>query len=195
MKRGGPVPFWGGMIAALVVGWFGLPLALYEKIEQPVQFSHQMHVGDSVGLTCEDCHSYYDDGRFSGIPVIEKCAECHSEVLGETENEKRLVEEYIQPNLEVPWMIYARQPENVFFSHAVHSRMAELSCQQCHGEHGTSTVLRPLQRNRISGYSRDIWGSSMSRLRNAPWEGKKMDDCSRCHTERGVQENCLDCHK
>lgn len=195
MKRHSRIPFWGGMALTLVLGWFGLPLVLYEHIEQPVQFSHELHSGENVGVPCEDCHSFHDDGRFNGIPTVEKCAECHSEVLGETENEKRLVEIYVQPNRKIPWQIYARQPENVFFSHAIHSRLAELSCQQCHGEHGNSTMLRPLQRNRISGYSRDIWGSSISRIRNESWEGKKMDDCSRCHADMGVGESCLDCHK
>ena len=68
-------------------------------------------------------------------------------------------------------------------------------CERCHGPHGTSDSLRPFEENRISGYSRDIWGRSISRARNQPGAGMKMDDCARCHKEQGVSTGCLDCHK
>lgn len=195
MKNRGAMMFLIGLFSALAVGWLGFPALLYRNIEQPLQFSHIVHTGENVGMACADCHTSSEDGHFTGIPAVAKCAECHSAVLGETENEKQLVEEYVTPNREIPWLVYARQPENVHFSHAPHVQLAELTCERCHGPHGGSASLRPLQRNRISGYSRDIWGPSMTRLGNAPWQGMKMDDCSRCHHERNVQESCMDCHK
>ena len=195
MKHGGFIFFIAGLALALTVGWLAFPAALYKNIEQPVQFSHAVHTRENVGMACEDCHAFSDAGRFTGIPLVAKCAECHAEPLGETENEKRLVEEFITPNREIEWLVYARQPVNVYFSHANHTQLAGLSCETCHGPHGATDSLRVFQQNRLSGYSRDIWGSSISRLRNASWEGMKMDDCSRCHAERGVQESCIDCHK
>ena len=42
-------------------------------MDQPLQFSHVAHKGDDVGLKCEDCHVFDKDGRFFGIPSIEKC--------------------------------------------------------------------------------------------------------------------------
>ena len=45
-------------------------------------------------------------------------------------------------------------------------KLAELKCEDCHGPHGASDTLRPYEENRISGYSRDIWGGSISGLRN-----------------------------
>ena len=41
--------------------------------------------------------------------------------------------------------------------------------------------MRVYEQNRISGYSRDIWGHSMSRLGRAPHDGMKMSDCEDCH--------------
>ncbi len=188
--------FFAGLAGALLIGWFGLPAALYERIEQPLQFSHALHCGeDGVGMSCEDCHAFADDGRFVGIPGIENCAMCHEEVMGETESERRLVEEYITPGREIPWLVYARQPDNAHFPHAPHVVLAELPCARCHGPHGETTELRPFERNRLSGYSRDVWGPSISGLGTEPWEGMKMSDCCACHKKHQVVESCLDCHK
>lgn len=184
-----------GAAAAMAAGWLGFPRLLYQRIEQPVQFSHAVHVGESVGMACQDCHSLDESGRFSGLPKLDACAPCHAEPVGETEAEKHFVESYVVPNVEIPWLVYARQPENVYFSHAPHIARAELACETCHGPHGGTTSLRPLERNRLTGYSRDIWGRSLSRVRNAEWEGMKMSDCSACHREHGVRESCLTCHK
>ena len=53
------------------------------------------------------------------------------------------------------------------------------------------------QENRISGYSRDIWGYSISRVSfDAPEHPPmKMDDCMRCHEEKKVIAACRACHK
>jgi menaquinone reductase, multiheme cytochrome c subunit len=191
----GRISFFAGMGLMLGVGWFAFPRALYRRIEQPVQFSHRVHTSEKVGLTCDGCHTFTEDGRFAGVPRIEQCAGCHAQAQGNTADEKIVVEKYVTPIREIPWLIYARQPENVYFSHAPHLRLAQLKCESCHGAHGSSDSLRPYEENRISGYSRDIWGRSISRLRNKPWEGMKMDDCDRCHSKQGVTAGCLDCHK
>jgi hypothetical protein len=184
-----------GLGTALAAGWGLFPRVLYERIEQPLQFSHSVHAGEDVGLACDDCHYFEDDGQFTGIPSVSMCADCHEEPLGESEAERRLVEEYVTPGKEIPWLVYSRQPDNTRFPHAEHVVLAELECATCHGDHGATDSLRPYERNRVSGYSRDIWGRSMTRLRNAEWEGMKMGDCSGCHRKNEVVESCLDCHR
>jgi hypothetical protein len=191
----GKLSFSAGLASMLMIGWIAYPKVLYRKIDQPIQFSHQIHTGTKVGLTCDACHSLRPDGSFSGIPGIEQCATCHAQVQGNSPDEKILVEKYVTPNREIPWLVYARQPENAFFPHAPHLSLAKIDCQRCHGPHGSSESLRPFQVNRISGYSRDIWGQRISGLRSKPWDGMKMSDCSRCHADRGVTDSCLMCHK
>ena len=146
-------------------------------------------------MSCEDCHGFGPDGRFAGIPPVARCAECHQEPLGTTREEKILVEEYVRTGREIPWLVYARQPDNVSFSHAVHVKRGGLSCERCHGPHGASDRLPPYEGNRISGYSRSIWGHSLARAGLAAWEGKKMTDCDACHHRLGRRDSCLDCHK
>jgi menaquinone reductase, multiheme cytochrome c subunit len=194
-NRRGLVFALAGLATALCAGWVLFPYGLYRRMEQPLPFSHRVHTGEKGGMACEDCHPLREDGRFAGIPPVAKCAECHAEPLGSTPEEKVLVEEYVRPGKEIPWLVYSRQPDNVYFSHAPHLRRGAIPCARCHGPEGTSERPQVYQVNRLSGYSRDIWGHSLSRLGLAPWEGKKMTDCARCHRRTGRQDSCLDCHK
>jgi menaquinone reductase, multiheme cytochrome c subunit len=194
VKYRGILIFGLGMAAALALGWIAFPRVLYRPIEQPIQFSHKVHTGEAVGMACEDCHALSEDGRFAGIPTTESCAGCHSEPVGESENEKRLVDDFISKNREIPWLVYSRQPENVYFSHAPHLKLAEMTCESCHGKHGETDTLRPFELNRLSTYSRDLCGR-WTTIRQVQWRGMKMDDCSNCHIEKGVEQGCLTCHK
>ena len=185
-----------GLAPALAFGWAAFPELLYDSAEQPLQFSHKTHASEAVGLTCDDCHGFRPDGTFVGIPSVSKCAECHSEPLGETADEKRLVLEYVTPQREIPWRVYSRQPDNAHFPHAQHVKGAAIACAECHGSHGTTDRLRPLRTDRISGYSRDVAGSSPLGFARKPGDGMQMSDCEACHAQRHSQATaCLDCHK
>jgi hypothetical protein len=188
-------PLLTGFVAALAAGWLAFPGLLYRSEPQPLRFSHAVHAGEKGGMVCEDCHQLREDGRFTGIPGVSRCAECHQSPLGDTPEEKRLVEEFVKPGREIPWKVYARQPDHVFFPHATHVRLAGLACQDCHGPHGSSDFLPRYESDRLTGYSRSIEGRSLARFARETWEGKKMVDCSHCHGAKGVRESCLDCHK
>ncbi len=195
MKIRGKLLFFGGMTAALTAGWVAFPYALYERAAQPLQFNHAVHMGEKGGMKCEDCHAIREDGSFAGIPALDKCAGCHSTALGTTAAEKQLVDKYVANNHEIPWQVYARQPENVYFPHAPHVKLAKLACAECHGDHGKTTGLRPYERNRISGYSRDIWGRNIVRIGSAKRPGMKMADCIDCHRTHNLTHSCMECHK
>ena len=187
MKIRGKILFLAGVLTALGAGWAGFPHAIYKTRPQPVDFSHKVHA-DKAGSKCEDCHALREDGSFAGIPSLAQCAGCHAAPMGTTVAEKNFIEQYVTPNREPQWLAYARQPENVRFSHATHLKLARLKCERCHGEQGMTENLRPYQEDRISGYSRDIWGA-----KGRP--GMTMDDCVACHREQKLEHSCLDCHK
>jgi hypothetical protein len=180
-----------GIGVGLFSGWVIFPMLLYSSHQQPFPFSHAVHTGESVGMSCEDCHGISERGTFGGIPSLEQCATCHGDVLGSSEAERTFVEEYVRKNIEVPWLVYSRQPDNVYFSHVVHTRKAALACEECHAGHGKTDSLRAVQMNRISGYTRDIEGW----YGNGMPQGSKMDDCIDCHARRNERTACLDCHK
>ena len=189
------IAFGVGLIFALFAGWFVFPRVLYIQKHQPLAFLHKTHADKSGVAECSECHAFRDDGSFAGLPSSEKCAGCHSERIGESKAEATLVNDFIKPAHETPWLVYSRQPANVWFSHAIHVRRAGLACIECHSTYGESDQVRVLEVNRISGYSRDIWGHSISRLRRAPHEGMKMSDCEECHQRHNLEVGCLGCHQ
>lgn len=184
-----------GMGLAIITGWTAFPRALYVRRDQPLEFHHKMH-SEKSGLTqCDSCHVLGSDGEFSGIAGIETCAGCHADKVGTSKAEATLVDVYIKPSRETPWLVYSRQPANVWFSHAIHARRAGLACRDCHGNFGESDQPRVYEQDRISGYSRDVSGHSISRLRRAPHDGMTMSDCEDCHRRRNVEVGCLGCHQ
>lgn len=170
--------FAGGFIVSLFIGWWGFPKLLYSQKAQPIAFSHAVHVNDA-GMTCDQCHFFREDGSFSGLPTTESCAECHTEVLGESPEEQKFVEQYIDKgnNKLVPWYVYQKQPDNVYFSHAAH---ADLECTECHLDVASMDTPPPYQENKLTGYSRNTM---------------KMWQCERCHANYGVSNACFVCHK
>jgi menaquinone reductase, multiheme cytochrome c subunit len=190
-----PIVFAFGVAVALFIGWVAFPRVLYSQKHQPLDFLHKTHAEKSGLTDCAECHVIRKDGIFAGLPATEKCAGCHSERIGESKTEAILVDSYIKPAQETPWLVYSRQPANVWFSHAIHVKRAKLSCAECHSSYGEQDSVRMYQVNRISGYSRDLWGHSISRLRNRPHEGMKMSDCEKCHRQRNLEVGCLGCHQ
>jgi hypothetical protein len=207
--QSGLVYFLAGLLPALLVGWILFPMALYSKQEQPINFSHELHldpevvdtiVGDTEQERCFYCHYFRDDGTFTGIPKLESCMECHDDPeypLGESINEEKLLREYVAKDKEIPWLVYSRQPDNVYFSHIAMVKMGELACETCHGDHAKSDQLPVYRKNRLSGYSINIWGKHITGFKLHTWDRMKMDDCAECHTKMGFEENnaCFVCHK
>ncbi len=191
----GKTIFFFGIVGMLLFGWIIFPLFIYEQVDQPIQFSHRTHSGDNVALKCADCHSFDKDGRFVGIPAVSKCAGCHSHTIGASGEEKRLVEDYVIKNREIPWVVYSSQPENVYFSHATHVKLGKVDCISCHFGHQYTDRLRPAMFSRISGYSLDVFGSTLFDVPSTPSTGMRMDDCAGCHSKHGFKETCIDCHK
>jgi len=181
-----------GFIVSVLSGWFAFPDLLYSEKQQPIDFNHALHL-DMVSEGCESCHYFREDGSYAGVPELSSCVDCHTSVQGADPAEETFVAEYVDNNKEVPWLIYSKQPNCVFFSHAAHVKGAGMDCETCHGDIGTSESLKTYQENRITGYSRDIWGHNIARIGN---DGMKMNDCAACHLEKtGTKGACFQCHK
>ena len=186
MKHRGKIVFLAGVLAALGAGWLGFPHAIYQSRPQPVDFSHKVHA-DKAGAKCEDCHAFRDDGTFAGIPTLDKCAGCHAAAMGSTAAEKNFIDRYVTPQREPQWASYARQPENVYFSHITHVKLAQVKCERCHGDEGATDTLRALP----AGPHQRL----LARHLDGRTPGMKMDDCVACHRQQGLEHSCLDCHK
>ena len=206
--RTGLVHFVVPFVGVLFVGWILFPIALYSSHPQKVDFSHELHADPAVsgieGETdierCSYCHEFRDDGSFAGIPGLEKCMECHDDPdspLGEDPREEAFLKEFVANETDIPWFSYSRQPDCVYFSHIAHIEMGEIECYTCHGDHQNTDSLPVYKKNRISGYSINIWGKNILGYKQNTWDRMKMDDCAECHTEKGHEEDnaCFVCHK
>jgi hypothetical protein len=139
------------------------------KAEQPVQFNHRKHVRENK-IDCAVCHEYFETQTFSGLPSIDTCATCHSEAIGKSAEEKKVVQ-LVRDNKKVVWQGLFRQPSHIFYSHRRHVVSAKLKCERCHGDIA-DTVAPPVRVVRLT-----------------------MNDCIDCHHARGVAADCTTCHR
>lgn len=193
-KCSSAAPFFMGLVVALIFGWWIFPDMLFSQKQQPIRFSHKVHMEDA-GMECASCHFFREDGSFAGLPTTENCAECHTDMMGEDPEEAKFIEEYVNTGKEVKWLVYQHQPDNVFFSHAAHSvencnqchefEENEL-CSSCHPNMADNDTPPVLETNKLTGYSKQTM---------------KMWQCERCHAHPehyGVTRSsnaCYVCHK
>lgn len=76
-RCGGVLPFFFGFLVTCIIGWAVIPPLFYEKVEQPIRFSHKVHV-EGQEMECDSCHYFREDGSYAGFPSNEQCMECHA---------------------------------------------------------------------------------------------------------------------
>lgn len=142
----------------LLFSWFmqiGLDQG-YQPI-QPIQFSHEIHVGDNK-IDCQYCHSSAKHSKTAGIPSANVCMNCHmsiSEVAEDTTlgvHSKDFLDEEIQKLYDavgwdkdklqyiegyetkpIEWIRVHNLPDFAYFNHSQHVDVAGINCQKCHG--------------------------------------------------------------
>lgn len=137
------------------------------EVAQPFDFSHQIHLGK--GVLCTDCHTAVEQGPRAGIPGVNTCMICHSQIA----TERPLIQQMTkmaEEGRDFSWnRVYAYYPEShVRFEHAPHIR-AQVECSTCHGNQQEQTVAR--------------------RAVNMD-----MGFCVSCHKEKQASNDCLTCH-
>jgi Cytochrome c7 and related cytochrome c/Class III cytochrome C family len=101
-----------------------------EPVNQPVQFSHEHHVG-ALGLDCRYCHTSVESSSFAGVPPTETCMTCHSQIWRDSPILEP-VRQSLATNQPIPWNRVHDLPEYAFFNHAVHLKKG-VGCASCHG--------------------------------------------------------------
>ncbi len=193
-------PFILGIAMAAAFGYYVFPEYMMEEKKQPMAFNHITHI-ENAGMVCTDCHFLYEDGNFSGVPGTAACAECHSSAITESEVEARFILDYVDRGNEIKnkWLIYQKQPDNVFFSHAAHNfdtctqchpdlyETEQDLCNQCHPDVASTTKPPVYEENKLSGYTKYTM---------------KMPTCESCHAHPDHYDGmtrannaCFTCHK
>ncbi len=131
----------GGLVYVTILVWFGFsPKALevgYQP-EQPVPYSHALHVGQ-LGLDCRYCHTSVEVAAKASIPPTQTCMNCHSNVR--TNSEKLIpIRESFATGMPVEWIRVHDLPDYVYFDHSAHVRRG-VGCVSCHGRIDTMEVV------------------------------------------------------
>lgn len=168
-----PVPFWRNkiyialfaLVFFVVGGYFvgkgAINLGRQQgyQPEQPIYYSHKVHVGINQ-MNCLYCHSSATESKHASIPSINQCMNCHvaitsyekgpqlydeegNEIDGTAEIQKLLRYAGFQPGpgatwdpnkaKPIEWVKIHNLPDHVYFNHAQHVTAGKVACQTCHG--------------------------------------------------------------
>lgn len=144
------------------------------SVVQPIAFSHQAHVRKHQ-IKCVQCHVGAESAARATIPNIEVCGQiCHRANMPALTNSRAEIElrKYLEAGKRIPWQKVYRVDSHVYFSHAMHTSLAQLSCETCHGNVGDMT--KPVQEQT---------------------KAITMDNCMECHEQHRVSNDCNSCHR
>ena len=131
------VSVFGAAFGAL--GALGLAYALMKSqhqtkvnvvVEQPVQFSHEHHVGE-LGIDCRYCHTSVETNKFANVPPTHTCMSCHSQIWNDSPMLKR-VRDSLANDQPLEWQRVHDLPDFVYFNHGIHVQKG-VGCVSCHG--------------------------------------------------------------
>lgn len=148
---------------------------------QPIPFSHKHHAG-LYEIDCTYCHSGTDRSQAAGVPSTELCMGCHAQ-FPESYDELegiRILKQYWEEKVSIPWEQIHRLPEHVQFQHQAHVR-AGFDCQTCHG---------PVEElDKLYLVPDTVWWQY-----GLPSEKLEMGWCVQCHRDNGASQDCFTCH-
>lgn len=168
----------GGLLAvALVLTFFQLSGCKFQpgwgynkgySPEQPIPFDHSLHVAKH-NIQCQYCHNQVERSKFSNIPALSTCMNCHLQVKTDSPHIQKLREAYDKGE-SIPWVKVHMLPDHVHFNHSAHIQRG-VNCQTCHG--AVETMQRVSQKADLS-----------------------MGWCINCHRqpENNAPLNCTTCH-
>jgi cytochrome c peroxidase len=106
---------------------------------QPVQFSHEHHVG-GLGIDCRYCHTSVERSAFAGIPATQICMNCHSQIWAGSEMLKP-VRESFQTAIPIRWTRVHNLADFAYFDHSIHIAKG-VGCTTCHGQVDRMPLMR-----------------------------------------------------
>ena len=134
----------GYQVVMIYVEAAGLGRSENYQPEQPVKFSHEVHVTQNQ-IDCMYCHHTATHSKSANIPSTNLCMNCHLVVREGSRSGKfeiNKVVEAFEEGRSIEWIRIHKLPDHVFFSHAQHVGVGKLDCQKCHGEVQEMHVVR-----------------------------------------------------
>lgn len=99
-------------------------------LDQPIPFSHKHHAFE-LGIDCRFCHTSVETAAVAGLPTVEVCMTCHSQIWTNNPLLEPLREAW-RSGVPIEWVKVNRVPDFVYFNHSIHIDKG-ISCNVCHG--------------------------------------------------------------
>lgn len=186
------------MIAVMAVV-SGASWAVYQTQippEQPIQFTHQVHVG--LGIQCLYCHPGAWRQASAGLPTQQKCWACHGQLAKYKDKavdtwptELQILADHVKRNEPIKWVPVYQVPDFVHFNHRPHIA-AGVNCENCHGDM-SKKVLATVEETVNMGWCLNCHRTrTENNDKNNPTNNKevaehlaekrtKLIDCGTCH--------------
>jgi hypothetical protein len=172
-------------------------------VTQPVPFSHQHHVG-GLGIDCRYCHTSVEYSTFAGIPPIQTCMNCHSQIWTQAPVLEPIRQSW-QTGQPIIWNRVYALPGFVHFNHSIHVQKG-VGCETCHGRvdqmpltfkatslqmdwclqchRDPAKYIRPADQVFTMGYvpaqNQEVLGKQLMQQYNIP-DTRRLTSCSTCH--------------
>ena len=168
--------------------------------EQPIQFSHERHVGGN-GIDCRYCHTSVESAAFAGIPPTRTCMNCHSQIFADSPFLEP-VRSSFRTGESIQWTRVHDLPDFVYFNHSIHVAKG-VGCSTCHGRVDLMPLMFQVQtlqmswcvdchrspekyvRPREAVYQMDYEAPAdqlaLGRRLVADYQIRKLTSCSTCH--------------
>ncbi len=98
--------------------------------EQPVPYSHAVHVG-KLGLDCRYCHTTVEKSAFAALPPTQTCMNCHTGIRPDSPALQPIRDSW-KSAMPVQWVKVHDLPDYAFFNHSAHVNRG-VGCVSCHG--------------------------------------------------------------
>lgn len=144
----------GGVFFLALLAWIGDTLNYSDYStqahvvhEQPVQFSHEHHVG-GLGIDCRYCHTSVEESSFAGIPPTQTCMNCHSQIWAASPYLEPVRKSW-QTGKPLVWTRVHNVQDFAYFNHSIHVNKG-VGCVTCHGRVDQMPLIvqeRPLLMN------------------------------------------------
>ena len=108
-------------------------------VDQPVQFSHQHHVG-GIGIDCRYCHNSVEVAATASIPPTKTCINRHSQIWS-TSPYLEPVRASFRDDKPLQWTRVHDLPDFVYFNHSIHVKKG-VGCETCHGRVDNMPLMR-----------------------------------------------------
>jgi len=169
---------WFHLAVIVILTFLGSGFLLWSLLagtpEQPIAFSHKVHVEKQIA--CTFCHQYADKSPQAGLPSVQLCMTCH-QVIKADSPEIQKVRAYLDQQREIPWARVYGFPAHahVRFHHQRHVA-AGIDCAKCHGDVGQMAVAERAIRHTM-GWCVECHKQNRSRFAKP----RLATDCLTCH--------------